>query len=667
MSSLASLCLASLSHNFHLLSAADMAVLPSHLAPKLFTRLVSDRGYDLLDDSDPRPDAATLWAFSTLAGIKKMPTWTLQLPQQELLQQLGGFDRVDEKEHPLVALPKYFASLQPDMRLLTTLRLRGLDDSGLQAIKHLGALTVLDTPVASITDDGVRLLAAATSVPERRGAWGLRAWFMTDCVRVTDKSMRSLVRFSGLALLDLRRSGCSPAAIHAFNKANKAWDPATDFLPVTPGLRGLFGRDELDSVLEKLCLTLLAPDVAPKEGEQVEEGHRTYFSLHVEPAAHELEPDWLHAPPRQRAARGDSYNWKSSYNAAHGQLWGSGVSMLHDEAKDLRRRVKTALEMQAEDDYADYCEENGLPIPLSRQERAYNDTVKRRKKERADKKRWMEGRVAGSAKMTRAVMGGDQYLHRFGHVVPKSKEEIEAEERLVAMSQMEGDTADERSRRFAAAEAAAAVEKKARRSHALSKDQQMKSTQGNKNLMLVRMLPLDWRDARWIPAQKEAAPASQAVSVKKRADAGEAVYDLLASAGIVLDDEEQPSSEPQTYEPPVGSQVPASSSPAPTPTRTPRTHPFFKPAVSSSSPAAATPSQAKRTNNPFAKAPPSSQSSQSQSRGFNPFQVKGRGPEVSSLGVKKLAPVLGEKRRLEASQASSQAQGAAKRNVFRKL
>lgn len=664
MSSLVSLCLASLSHSFHLLSAADMAVLPAHLVPKLFTRLASDRGYDLRDNRDPRPDAATLWAFSALADpvkARQMPTWTLQLPQATLLQQLGGFDRVDEKQHPLVALPKLFTAMRPDARFLTTLRLKDLDDAGLQALKHLPALTVLDTPAGKFADDGVRLLAAATSVPERRGAWGLRAWFMTDCVRVTDRSMRALIRFGGLALLDLRGTGCSPAAIGSFNRANKAWDGGADFLPVTPGLRGLFAIDELDGVLEKLCMTLLAPDVAlPTE---VPEGERTYLSLHIEPAMHDLEDAWTHLPPRHRVQQARAaYNGNKAFNAAHGQLWGTGVSMIHDEAQDFRRRVKTALELQAEDEYAQYCADNGLPIPKSRQEKAYDAAVKARREDKAAKKRWMEGRVAGSGRMTAATMGGSSWRHtgRIGSVVPESEAQVETQREL----EMEAASADERSRRFAAVAAADAAERKARRSKALSHAQTEKSMQGNKQLMLVRMLPEDWRDLRWIPAQKEAVHASQEVGIKKRADAGEAVYDLLASAGIVLD--EEASSEQPSSQPPVASSQPLLSSPAPTP-RAPKTHPFFKPPPSSS-PAPPSSSQSKRASNPFAKAPVSSQASQaSQGGGFNPFKARGRA-EVNSQGVKKLAPVLGEKRRLEPSQSQSQSQPSqAKRNVFRKL
>lgn len=655
-SSLVSLCLASLSHSFHLLSAADMTVLPPHLATKLFTRLASDRGYDLRDNRDPRPDAATMWAFSALADPAKarsMPTWTLQLPQAALLQQLGGFDRVDEKLHPLVALPQHFARLRPDTRFLTTLRLKDLDDAGLKSLKHLPALAVLDTPAGKFADDGVRLLAAATSVPERRGAWGLRAWFMTDCARVTDRSMRALVRFGGLSLLDLRGTGCSPAAVGSFNRANVAWDGGTEFLPVTPGLRGLFAIDELDGVLEKLCMTLLAPDVAPST--ELPDGERSYLSLHVEPAAHQLETAWLHLPPRHKVSQARAaWNGNKAFNAAHGQLWGTGVARIEDEAADRRRRVKTALEMQAEDEYAQYCAANGLPIPKSRQEKAYDAVVKERKAEKAYEKRWMAGRVAGSAKMSQSTMGAGSWRNRgnIGAVVPLSEREMETQREL----EMEAASADERSRRFAAVAAADAAEKKARRSKALSQKQQEKSMQGDKNLMLVRMLPQDWRELRWIPAQKEAAPASQDVGIKRRADAGEAVYDLLASAGIVLDEDEPPSSD--FSQPPLSSQPPASSSPVPTP-RAPKTHPFFKPPPQSSSPAPPS-SQTKRSSNPFAK-PSSSQASQSSQVGFNPFKAKGRA-EVNSQGVKKLAPVLGEKRRLEPSQTPG-----AKRNVFRKL
>jgi hypothetical protein len=229
-----------------------LASLPLTLVKRIFHRLEGDRGYDVSDSEvNPRPDLTTLWACKVILGLagpelqdslrdEEIDTamdHTIALPQYNTLHFLApnlAQEEMQYQNHPFNFIPKLYthpalSALRhggPSLELLTTLILGNNDGSltdanmiNLKWCQHLTALWIKGND--KISDGSIRLLASSLELPgpadedgdgeigsraavfggPGRGMCRLRAWYLTGCKNITDKSMSAFAKWPGLALL----------------------------------------------------------------------------------------------------------------------------------------------------------------------------------------------------------------------------------------------------------------------------------------------------------------------------------------------------------------------------------------------------------------------------------------------------------------------------------
>ncbi|KAK4685695.1 hypothetical protein P7C73_g4448, partial [Tremellales sp. Uapishka_1] len=456
--SLHSLCLASISQNFHLFAPSSFAGVSPVLVGRILSRVRADRRYESLStDTTLNPDEATIWAYSAMLDPENTArSLSLGLPPSSTLLHLPENPLSAHTTHPINLLPSLYKSLQPhsSLALLMTLSFDGigqsLDDSSLMALKwctHLSGLWMRGC--TKVTDLGIRLLGSALVLPgqdddgEGRGLCRLRGWWLTGCTGVSDRSMKVFARWPGLVVLDVRDTSCTTAAIDIFNRSSQAlFAHNPDFQPCTPGLTALFSsRDPPSDTIHNLSQTLLGPNV-------------NYLSLHIVPSHQPLSPQWQPEPPvsRPRADFTALTSRTSVYRGGGiGQIYGSGVSYIPDIERDQRDNLAIALRIEAEEE------------------------------------------TAGSySKKRRSPWDRDL------DVKPR-KPEIYKEKKV------KGQTADERSRRFAVGVRA---------------DVEEESIRGARELMMVRMVHEQWEKLSWVPGGARRAISTIVPTAPIRVDTG---------------------------------------------------------------------------------------------------------------------------------------------------
>ena len=276
-----------------------------------------DRGYEADYPSVQRnPDVTTIWALSALLdpeGEDTQPDHTLALPLSNTIHYLQADPTLEEPEHPFIVLPKLFQTLHPaaGYSFLTTLTLDGMDnavtDMNVLNLRYCTHLTVLHTRGCKIGDTPIRLLASALDLERKMGMCRLRAWFMPGCRGIGDRSMRSLSRWPGLCVLDVRGTSVTVAGMGILNRFQRTHfaGEIADYQTCTPGLRPIFSRSaSAAETLESLCSSLLSGEapapgrgIRPKWTRQKNEGDETvdrwWLALHLIPATQPLEPAWL--------------------------------------------------------------------------------------------------------------------------------------------------------------------------------------------------------------------------------------------------------------------------------------------------------------------------------------------------------------------------------------
>lgn len=212
-----------LSAEFHHFRPSDLATLQPHLLRRLMSRINADRGYAGAagKGSQGRPDEATMWAFVAVSDAEGAaafaPTHTIALPTEATLAHLPlSNTRTEDREHPLVELPKMFRAVNEGrFAFMTTLTLDGaaVDDRSVQALRWCTHLTALWMRNGRVSDDGVRMLSMALELPgnteegveggggEGKGMWRLRALYLSGNHGVGDRSMRAFARWPGLSVL----------------------------------------------------------------------------------------------------------------------------------------------------------------------------------------------------------------------------------------------------------------------------------------------------------------------------------------------------------------------------------------------------------------------------------------------------------------------------------
>jgi hypothetical protein len=489
-SSLHSLCLTKISHDFHLYTPELLASLPPTIIERILHRVRADRGYEAsYDDVQRNPDVTTIWAFSALLdpdGEGTQADHLIGLPLDNTLQHLKPDENANEvDEHPLIHLPELWNRLNPtsSYSLLTTLTLDGVNnmvnDTNLLHLRYCTHLTLLWTRGCKITDLGVRLLASALDLPERKGLCRLRGWFMPGCTGVSDRSIRSLARWPGLCALDTRGTSVTDAGMAIFNRYSRVYfgGENADMQAVTPGLLGLFADGAGGTeVLEALCLTLLAGDRPAREKTvgtseaKAEDSSRWWLALHVKPTSHPLDPAWV-PYSSSGPARSTSNTAGGVYRPGIGMVYGQGAGSMGDEVSTFRDSLKVALRIQAE--------KEGLAdrdLTIYRWDTA-NETWKQYRKRLEKHERGIASRDIKAAKAeARADLAA-------------AKEEAERERSKAFVGGARGTGKLSRGR--------AASEKRDGR----GEEAQARGTvKDQRELMLVRMVAPNWEDLRWVNA-----------------------------------------------------------------------------------------------------------------------------------------------------------------------
>ncbi|BEJ15838.1 hypothetical protein CspHIS471_0504430 [Cutaneotrichosporon sp. HIS471] len=385
--SLVGMCSNIISANFDAFRPGDLR-LPPLLFRKLMATVFHDRYYSADNTSPARPDQATMWAFMVIhdpdGAAQWAPSHTIALPAANTVHNLAtSTTRLEDREHPLLEIPRIFKELNPDkFRLLTTLTLDySVDDAGLQALRWADHLTVLWIRQGVISDDGIRMLAASLELPdwgEGRGCWRLRALYLPGCRRVGDRSMKSLARWPGLSVIDVRDTSCTEVALGVVNRSSAGYfEDQPPFQRCTDGLKDLFQIDQ-EEVLDNLVASLLKPDL-PSEGSKdvkEEEGEeRRHLALHVVPGP-TPGPEHLHEALRS--------TWSSDLAPTHrghfvtggtGTVWGRNARMVNNHEVEKRRHaVEWALNFQSHEEAVDRALATGKRAPKSWWEKEREET-----------------------------------------------------------------------------------------------------------------------------------------------------------------------------------------------------------------------------------------------------------------------------------------------------
>lgn len=147
----------------------------------------------------------------------------------------------------------------------------------------------------------------------------------------------------------MRNTSCTDAAIGVFNRTQQALFACAnaDFQPCTDGLRGIFAtKCPVSVIVERLRHTLL------KRKRDRSPASEPYLALHLKPSTQAMHPTWLPERPRNSLNKnsGPNRTWTSSQayiGGGIGQLWGTNVRGVEDEARQFRRKVKSALDIEA--------------------------------------------------------------------------------------------------------------------------------------------------------------------------------------------------------------------------------------------------------------------------------------------------------------------------------
>ncbi|OCF35631.1 hypothetical protein I316_02686 [Kwoniella heveanensis BCC8398] len=516
--SLHSSCLTVISRNLHNYTLDSFEGIPPALIQRIISRIRADRGYeeDLAGDREiPNPDEATIWALSALLDPEGLVAYhddgaaskdfTLSVSNLSVLSHLTPNPLHKHPDHPLVELPKLYRSLHPsatcNVSLLTTLTLDGMggavNDQNIQSLKYCTHLTVLWMKGCRVTDSGIKLLTSSLELPgprvkppsatalttednetkdslrpeygteakenDGRGLWRLRAWSVSGCKGVGDRSMRCFARLPGLAMLaiDIFNRSCQ----QLFSGAN------ADLQPCTDGLLGLFARHSSSAdILDSLRMTLIKPSQSqpksspinldtsnPTEMQTVVEP--SHIALHIVPSAKPVEERWL-PPSSLTSKKKPPYHYetgdaRSVYRSnGVGQIYGSSVNSVVDEAEDFRWRLNTSMQIQYEKEQA-IAEKAAYDQMSTVDQRKY--TMKKNKKEKED---WEYIR-SGKANPNRNV----------GKVVKPSRKQTKS---------------DEKSKKFV------------RGSNGVVGEEGDDGVDGERKLMLVRMVNNDWENLTWI-------------------------------------------------------------------------------------------------------------------------------------------------------------------------
>ncbi|ORY33070.1 hypothetical protein BCR39DRAFT_586635 [Naematelia encephala] len=356
--SLHSLSLGIISRNFHLYSPEDLKEIPLPILQRLLSRIRAERLYeDTPSRAGVRPDEATIWAYSTCLdpeedsdGTARHHTLALSVPVLLLHLVPGVYSNNDE--HPLLAIPKLYATLNPQssMTMLTTITLSddvSVTDTSIQSIKYATHLTCLWINRCKITDPGIRLLASCLTLSEdegaRMGPWRLRVLGVNGCKGVTDRSMQVFARWPGLSLIDVRDTSVTTAGAGIFNRQQRLLFSCrnTDLQPCPTTLRPLFATSDPASIVNKLSFTLLKPSSGP---------HLPHRALHIIPSHRPIPPEHLPTPPSTSTSTSTSTytsrNSATAYKGEYGQLYGTGVALVRDEVKEHRKKVANAIRVQ---------------------------------------------------------------------------------------------------------------------------------------------------------------------------------------------------------------------------------------------------------------------------------------------------------------------------------
>ncbi|ODO04792.1 hypothetical protein I350_05402 [Cryptococcus amylolentus CBS 6273] len=234
--SLHSLCLNTISVNFDLFEPSSFDGMSPLLLKRIFSRVRSDREYEDHQEETAvslNPDEATIWAYNALLQGRDAGSFNLGLPLKSTLAHLRPNKHAPEAQHPLNLLPSLFQNPKSivNTSLLTSLTLDAMDDliddQSVQALRYCTQLTALWMKGCKVTDSGLRLLASALSLPGNRdpkdgmGMWRLRALYLAGCYGVSDRSAKVFAKWPGLVTLDIRDTSCTEVSMDVLNRANQ--------------------------------------------------------------------------------------------------------------------------------------------------------------------------------------------------------------------------------------------------------------------------------------------------------------------------------------------------------------------------------------------------------------------------------------------------------------
>ncbi|WVF65477.1 hypothetical protein IAT40_000205 [Kwoniella sp. CBS 6097] len=531
--SLHSSCLSAISRNLHNYTLASFEGIPPLLIRRIISRIRADRSYeeDCEDRTISNPDEATIWALAGLldpqglindqgpgeGGRQGGKDFTLGVSNASVLGHLTPNPLLKHPDHPLVELPRLYQSLHPSLRcsvsLLTTLTLDGMDgvvnDQNIQSLRYCTHLTVLWMKGCRITDSGIRLLTSSLELPglneptttstegigekrtatadeeikDGRGLWRLRAWSVSGCKGVGDRSMNRFARLPGLVMLDIRDTSCTTSAIDIFNRTsqNLFSGANADLQPCTEGLLSLFARYASSAeILDLLRKSLIKPKPTqplgpPSSDLQISSdvvGGRQdpshHIALHVVPSAKPLQERWLPTTSLPIAKRPgySSYHEPKDAKTVYrsngvGQIYGSSVSSVMDEAKDYRRRIITSMQIQYEKEHA-VAEKAAYDNMSTVEKRKY--TMEKNRQEKEDREYIKYGNIPEREKKVVA-----------GRIVKPSRKVVYTDSK-----------SDEKSKKFVKGSQGA-----------FEQGQEEDGLDGERKLMLVRMVNEDWENLTW--------------------------------------------------------------------------------------------------------------------------------------------------------------------------
>ncbi|KAK8844018.1 hypothetical protein IAR55_006811 [Kwoniella newhampshirensis] len=509
-------CLDSISRNFHQYTPDSFIGLSPILIKRIMSRVRADRGYDeaQMGGRAFNPDEATIWAFQALSDPEDAePSFNLAVPMSSTLPHLAPNSMSRYPEHPFVELPKLYASLQPStlISLLTTLSLDGMDeivnDQNVLTLKWCTHLTALWMKGSRVTDAAIRLLASALELPgeedpkQGRGMWRLRMWSLAGCMSVSDRSMKSIARWPGLVMLDVRDTSCTSSGIDVFNRFSQSVfsNRNADFQPCTDGLLPLFRRNIAPSeILDNLCLSLLKLPTSASSSSPT----RSHISFHLSPTTRPFPNRYLPEPPflpnNQRndwRSRTENPTSQSVYRGnGIGQIYGTSVSRVTDEVRSFRDNVKTAFKIQGEKEAFERM------TPAEKRKKTMAEKKEREEWKRKDRDWYKSGPGTTSR-------GGNA-----GKIFKDSKGR--------------GKDANERSKQFV---------KGAVRQGGHDEHEDEDVADDERKLMMVRMVDDHWEKMQWTvggPGPQQSSPASAGLTwpkIQKASKASDLLDDIIGT------------------------------------------------------------------------------------------------------------------------------------------